>query len=51
MTEGQTDDGFPRFHAVVPPTGRACAAGAPISSRRNGGNEGPGGYAKPVTEW
>ena len=47
MTEGQTDDGFPRFHAVVPPTGRACAAGAPISSRRNGGKEGPGGFAHP----
>mgnify|MGYP007007147475 CR=1 FL=1 len=29
------------------PRGRACAAGAPISSRRNGGKEGPGGFAHP----
>ncbi len=29
----------------------ACPARAPISSRRNGGKEGPGGFAKPVTEW
>ena len=47
MTEGQTDEGFPRSHAVVPPAGRACAAGAPISSLRNGGKEGPGGFAHP----
>ena len=34
--------------AGVPPlAGRACAAGAPISSRRNGGKEGPGGFAHP----
>ena len=24
MTEGQTDEGFPRPHAVVPPAGRAA---------------------------
>ena len=29
------------------PRGRACAAGAPISSQRNGGKEGPGGFAHP----
>ena len=45
MAEGQTDEGFPRSHAVVPPAGRACAAGVPISSRRNGEKEGPGGSA------
>ena len=29
------------------PPGRACAASAPISSQRNGGKEGPGGFAHP----
>ena len=29
-------------HRGCPLAGRACAAGAPISSRRNGGKEGPG---------
>ena len=42
MAEGQTDEGFPRSHAWVPLAGRACPAGAPISSRRNGGKEGSG---------
>ena len=27
MTEGQTDEGFPRSHAVVPPAGRAAEGG------------------------
>ena len=31
----------------APLAGRACPAGAPISSRRNGGKEGPGGSAHP----
>ena len=33
------------FHVLAPgcPRGRACAAGAPISSQRNGGKEGAGG--------
>ena len=42
MAEGQTDEGFPRSHAWVPLAGRACPAGAPISSRRNGGKKGQG---------
>ena len=42
FAEQMTDEGF---HVLAPgcPRGRACAAGAPISSQRNGGKEGAGG--------
>ena len=44
FAEQMTDEGF---HVLAPgcPRGRACAAGAPISSQRNGGKEGAGGSA------
>ena len=47
FAEQMTDEGFLVLAPGYLPAGRACAAGAPISSRRNRGKEGPGGFAHP----